>query len=72
MKNIVPAIASTNALVAASCVLEALKLATFTGHTMNNYYMYIGAQGLHTTTTEYQRAWRGGVVWCGVWWCSVW
>lgn len=37
MKRIIPAIASTNALIAASLVGEALKVATYCGPVLNNY-----------------------------------
>ena len=39
VKNIIPAIASTNAVVAAVCTLEALKLITTCSHGMQNYMM---------------------------------
>ena len=38
-KNIIPAIPSTNAIVAAVCTLEALKLITLASTGMNNYMM---------------------------------
>lgn len=41
VKNIIPAIPSTNAIVAASCALEAVKIATCCSTGMNNYMMCV-------------------------------
>ena len=42
VKNIIPAIASTNALVSAACVTEALKIITGCNYHMDNYMAYRG------------------------------
>ncbi|KAI8922273.1 hypothetical protein DFJ77DRAFT_482293 [Powellomyces hirtus] len=55
VKNIIPAIASTNAIVAASCATEAFKIATNCATPMNNYMMYVGDQGVYTYTFELQK-----------------
>jgi ubiquitin-activating enzyme E1 C len=60
VKNIIPAIASTNAIVAASCCNEAFKLATsanpFLGFPgTDNYMMYTGDESVYTFTFEHQR-----------------
>ncbi|KAJ3137932.1 hypothetical protein HK100_000230 [Physocladia obscura] len=50
VKNIIPAIASTNAIVAAATANEAFKLATSCAPIVNNYMMYVGDEGLYTYT----------------------
>lgn len=55
VKNIIPAIASTNAIISAACTLEALKLTTACSRTMSNYLTYNGLEGLHTKVTEFVR-----------------
>lgn len=55
VKNIIPAIASTNAIIAASCCNEAFKLATFVAPYLNNYMMYTGDQGIYTYTFELEK-----------------
>ena len=55
MKNIIPAIASTNAIIAAACCNEAFKLASNTNPTLNNYMMYSGDDGIYTYTFEHQK-----------------
>ncbi|KAG9188638.1 ubiquitin-activating enzyme E1 C [Alternaria panax] len=60
VKNIIPAIASTNAIVAASCCNEAFKVATNTAPFMgfpgtDNYMMYTGDDSVYTYTFEHQK-----------------
>ncbi|KAI9834741.1 MAG: hypothetical protein M1819_002827 [Sarea resinae] len=60
VKNIIPAIASTNAIVAASCCNEAFKIATNTNPYLGvpetpNYMMYSGDDSIYTYTFEHQR-----------------
>ncbi|KAF8469014.1 putative NEDD8 activating enzyme [Kalaharituber pfeilii] len=55
VKNIIPAIASTNAIIAASCCNEALKIATTCNPYLNNYMMYTGNEAVYTYTFEHQR-----------------
>ena len=42
VKNITPAIASTNAIIASACCNEVLKMATGCAPTLKNYFMYNG------------------------------
>jgi len=70
VKNIVPAIASTNAIISGMCALEAFKVVTGASITMDNYTMcvlhpascpstglrrYMGSQGIYTHTVGYER-----------------
>lgn len=55
VKNIIPAIASTNAIVAASSVNEALKLATNAAPPLQNYMMLVGTEGVYSFTFEHER-----------------
>ncbi|KAL1570851.1 ubiquitin-activating enzyme E1 C [Candida albicans P57072] len=55
VKNIIPAIASTNAIIAASCCNEAFKLITDSNPILNNYMMYTGDDSIHTYTFEHSK-----------------
>ncbi|EEQ32997.1 NEDD8-activating enzyme E1 catalytic subunit [Microsporum canis CBS 113480] len=50
VKNIIPAIASTNAVISAACTSEALKIATSCNPYLENYMMYAGEEGVYTYT----------------------
>lgn len=61
VKNIIPAIASTNAIIAASCCNEAFKIATGSNPYLaqmpdrDNYMMYSGNDGIYTYTFSHQQ-----------------
>eukprot|EP00271_Cylindrocystis_brebissonii_P009693 TRINITY_DN2477_c0_g1_i1.p1 TRINITY_DN2477_c0_g1~~TRINITY_DN2477_c0_g1_i1.p1 ORF type:complete len:444 (-),score=58.52 TRINITY_DN2477_c0_g1_i1:452-1783(-) len=55
VKHIVPAIASTNAIIAAACALETLKMATMCSTGLDNFLLYEGSQGIYTNTISYSK-----------------
>ncbi|KAI3390887.1 hypothetical protein diail_8448 [Diaporthe ilicicola] len=58
VKNIIPAIASTNAIIAASCCNEALKIASGCAPALgmeNNYMMYSGNDSIYTYTFNHDK-----------------
>jgi NEDD8-activating enzyme E1 len=55
VKNIIPAIASTNAIIAAACCNEAFKIASGCNPYMQNYMMYSGDEGVYTYTFEHEQ-----------------
>ena len=58
VKNIIPAIASTNAIIAAACCNEAFKLATGSASCLgmdNNYMQYSGDSGLYAYTFKHDK-----------------
>lgn len=58
VKNIIPAIASTNAIIAASCCNEAFKIATNCNPSLGleeNYMMYSGNDSIYTYTFKHEQ-----------------
>ncbi|KAH0946195.1 hypothetical protein HN011_008348 [Eciton burchellii] len=55
IKNIIPAVASTNAVIAAACATEAFKLASNCNATLNNYMVLNDLDGIYTYTYEAER-----------------
>ena len=55
VKNIIPAIASTNAIIAAACCNEAFKIATGCNPYLTNYMMYTGDDSIYTYTFEHEQ-----------------
>ncbi|OMJ21107.1 NEDD8-activating enzyme E1 catalytic subunit [Smittium culicis] len=55
VKNIIPAIASTNAIISASCVNEALKLISGVQPYLNNYMLYVGDSGIYSHSFELEK-----------------
>jgi len=63
VKNIIPAIASTNAVIASACANEALKLATLMYPHLDDYTLYNGNEGIFTYTYKNEK--RDGCPECG-------
>lgn len=55
VKRIIPAVASTNAVIAASCATEVFKLATSAAMPMNNYCVFNDTDGIYTYTYENEK-----------------
>ncbi|XP_071646868.1 NEDD8-activating enzyme E1 catalytic subunit [Temnothorax longispinosus] len=55
VKNIIPAVASTNAAIAAVCATEAFKLATSCSASLTNYMVLNDLDGIYTYTYEAEK-----------------
>lgn len=55
VKHIIPAVASTNAVIAAQCVIEAFKIASSCCNPLNNYMVFNDTDGLYTYTFEAEK-----------------
>ena len=55
MKNIIPAVASTNAVIAAACATEVLKLVTGCSRFMDNFMLFNDLDGIYTFTYPAER-----------------
>ena len=55
VKNIIPAITSTNAIIAALCCNKALKIATSSAPYLDNYFMLIGTDGVYSYTFQHEK-----------------
>jgi ubiquitin-activating enzyme E1 C len=56
LKHIIPAVATTNAIVAASCVNETLKFGTSLAVVLDNQMQYSGQTGTNVYTFQYERS----------------
>lgn len=55
IKHIIPAVASTNAVIAAMCVTEVVKVLSYCYAPMNNYTIFNDSQGVYTYTFEAEK-----------------
>ncbi|CAD6185799.1 unnamed protein product [Caenorhabditis auriculariae] len=55
LKRIIPAVASTNAVVAASCALEAFKLLTNTASVIDNYMNFTQIEGVYSGVVHMEK-----------------
>ncbi len=55
LKNVIPAIASTNAIIAAATCLEALKILTACSKILDNNFMYMGHEGVYADTNKLEK-----------------
>lgn len=62
LKNIIPAISTTNAFIASVCCNEVVKLSMEWGSTLNNYFLYVGTEGIYSNSFECEK--QGGCIVC--------
>lgn len=55
VKNIIPAVASTNSVIAAACCTEVFKLATGAAPLLSNYLVFNDSDGIYTYTYKAER-----------------
>lgn len=55
LKNIIPAVASTNAVIASACATEVFKIATSCYQSLQNYMVFNDLDGIYTYTYEAER-----------------
>ena len=55
VKNIIPAIASTNAIIAGMCTLETLKIISMCSTGLDNMLMYVGTDSVYTLASRYEK-----------------
>lgn len=55
MKHIIPAVASTNAVIAAACATEVLKFATGVCNPMDNFMTFSDIAGIYTFTYKAEK-----------------
>ncbi len=55
VKRIIPAVASTNAVIASVCALEVFKMATSCADPLNNYMVYNDSEGIYTYAYEAEK-----------------
>jgi len=55
VKHIIPAVASTNAVIAAACATEVFKIASSCCNPMQNYMVFNDAEGIYTYTYEAEK-----------------
>ena len=55
VKRIIPAVASTNAVIAAACATEVFKLVSSAANPLSNYVVFNDVDGVYTHTFEAEK-----------------